>query len=186
MFCPQCGQQQAPDVVRYCSRCGFLLDGVVHLLHNRGMLPAFASVQASNEISPRRRGVKQGGILLLTGGLLVPVLGVISSFSEAVLLDVIVAVAAIICFLGGPLRMLYAALFEEGAPSPQFPVPPYIPASNQISPPIPARGIGALPPPVANPATGWRTRPTTAELAQPPSITENTTRLLDKDDPRER
>ena len=28
------------------------------------------------------------------------------------------ALAAIICFIGGPLRMFYAAVFEEGAPKP--------------------------------------------------------------------
>jgi hypothetical protein len=44
----------------------------------------------------------------------------------------------------------------------------------------------ALPPAAANPATGWRPRPNTAEIYQPPSITENTTRLLDKDEPKNR
>jgi len=38
-----------------------------------------------------------------------------------------------------------------------------------------------LPPPPAQSALGWR-RPNTAELVNPPSVTENTTRLLDKED----
>jgi hypothetical protein len=43
-----------------------------------------------------------------------------------------------------------------------------------------------LPPPAANSSMGWRQRPNTAELYQPPSINENTTRLLDKDEPKNR
>lgn len=182
MFCPQCGQLQSSESARFCARCGFPLDGVIHLLHNRGMLPAY-SVEGPNEISPRKRGVKQGGILLLTGIILVPILGVIASFSSAAFLEVLTAVAAIICFLGGPIRMLYAALFEEGAPP-----RPYLPAAGYAPPPapvrtiMPPRNIGTLPPPPVNPTGGWKPRPTTAELAQPPSVTENTTRLLDKEE----
>jgi hypothetical protein len=44
----------------------------------------------------------------------------------------------------------------------------------------------ALPPASANKAGNWRPRPQTAEIYQPPSVTENTTRLLDKEDPKTR
>ncbi len=187
MFCPQCGQQQATGVVRFCSRCGFPLDGVIHLLGNGGMLPVYRPTEDANRISPRRRGVKQGGLLLLSGAVIVPILGVLDSFARtSTFLDILVAFAAIICFLGGPLRMLYAAVFEEGAPNRMSqPVRPYVPA------PLPTRQVGpqgqhtALPPPPHSPA-GWRARPITAELANPPSVTENTTRLLEKEDRNDR
>jgi len=93
------------------------------------------------------------------------------------------ALAAIVCFIGGPLRMLYAAVFEEGAPNPFHQA-----ARPYVSPPISSPQFGgpvhnpALPPPPAQSASGWRSRPITAELANPPSVTENTTRLLDKED----
>jgi len=81
--------------------------------------------------------------------------------------------------------MIYAALFEEGAPSPTpLPLGAYGPPGVQQRPSIPARGVASLPPPAVN-TQPWRSRPTTAELAAPPSVTENTTRLLDKDEPRE-
>lgn len=32
MFCPQCGHQQSSKVVRFCARCGFLLDLVAGML----------------------------------------------------------------------------------------------------------------------------------------------------------
>jgi hypothetical protein len=179
MFCPQCGQQQASGAVRFCSRCGFPLDGVIQLLSSGGMLPSYRSPDEPQPISPRRKGVRQGGILLLSGAILLPVLGVLYSFSEAPFLEILMALAAIICFIGGPLRMLYAAVFEEGAPNPFS--RPYIPVQTrppQFTPHLPQ---SALPPPPAQ-QSGWRPRPITAELATPPSVTENTTRLLDKED----
>jgi len=92
------------------------------------------------------------------------------------------ALTAILCFVGGPLRMLYAALFEEGAPSRNFATPQsYVPPSI-AAPSVPAR-LSMSPPAATNPASAWKRRPQTAEIVQPPSVTDNTTRLLDKPDP---
>lgn len=183
MYCPQCGQQQVPGVVRFCSRCGFPLDGVMQLLGTGGMLPIYRDLAAPKEMSARKKGVRQGGMLLLLGAIIVPILGVFSNYSNSAFPEILAALAAIICFMGGPLRMLYAAVFEEGAPSPVLHgARPYVspPVSNpQFGPPV---HNAALPPPPAQSASGWRARPVTAELAGPPSVTENTTRLLDKDE----
>ena len=190
MFCPQCGQQQVSGIVRFCSRCGFPMDGVMQLLGTGGMLPVYRSPDEPVGISPRRKGVKQGGILLLSGILIVPILGLFASFSNAAFPQLLAALAAIICFIGGPLRMLYAALFEEGAPRP-MPMSMYGPPplgmphqQQQFGPP---RQNAALPPPppLRAPAN-WRGRPNTAELENRPSVTENTTRLLDKEDRTDR
>jgi hypothetical protein len=184
MFCPQCGQQQATGAVRFCSRCGFPLDGVIQLLGTGGMLPIYRSPDEPVVVSPRRKGVKQGGVLLLSGAVIVPLFGVMASFSNSAFLEILTAFAAIICFLGGPLRMLYAAIFEEGAPKPIRTYGPPIPAPTpQFGPRAQPQ---ALPPPPVRSTSGWRTRPTTAELANPPSVTENTTRLLEKEDRSER
>src|SRR5215211_7030964 len=119
MFCPQCGQQQVTGVIRFCSRCGFPLDGVIQLLGNGGVLPVYRASDEPVQISPRRKGVKQGGLLLLSGALIVPILGMFASFTHgSAFLEILVALAAMICFIGGPMRMLYAALFEEPAPKP--------------------------------------------------------------------
>jgi len=182
MFCPQCGQQQVTGVIRFCSRCGFPLDGVIQLLASGGMVPAYRSPDEPVPISPRRRGVKQGGVLFLSGILIVSILGMFARFSNSTFLEILAALAAIICFVGGPLRMLYAAVFEEGAPKPirpyAAPMPMHVP-QQQFGPYTQAP---ALPPPSAPRMPSWRPRPTTAELANPPSVTENTTRLLDKED----
>ncbi len=184
MFCPQCGQQQISGIVRFCSRCGFPLDGVIQLLSTGGMLPVYQNPDEPVKISPRKKGVKQGGMLLLAGAVLVPILGVMTSFSNSTFLEILTAFAAIICFVGGPLRMLYAAVFEEGAPNPFHAPRPYVPAPtppHQFNPHVPQ---SALPAPSVHPPS-WRSRPNTAELVSPPSITENTTRLLDRDERKE-
>ena len=182
MFCPQCGQQQVTGVTRFCSRCGFPLEGVVQLLSHGGQLPVYRGPDEPVAISPRRKGVKQGGLLLLSGAVIVPVLAMFASFTNAVFIEVLAALAAILCFVGGPLRMLYAAVFEEPAPKPFIPYgPPPAPMPlhpQQFGPPVQRP---ALTPPPARAQGGWR-RPNTAELANPPSITENTTRLLEKED----
>jgi hypothetical protein len=179
MFCPRCGQQQATDALRFCSRCGFPLEGALHLLAHGGMLPQYQPPHGEQKISPRRRGVKQGALLMLIGAVLVPILGVLVSFAPQrldVMFEFFLALTAIICFVGGPLRMLFAAIFEEGAPSHQF-VAPQTYAPPAISPPVRA---AVLPPQSANPATQWPQRPQTAEIYQPSSVTDHTTRLLEK------
>jgi hypothetical protein len=184
MFCPQCGQQQANGVIRFCSRCGFPLDGVIQLLGTGGMMPVYhRPPDEPVAMSPRRKGVRQGGVLLLSGAVIVPLLGVMASFGNSTFLEILLAFAAIICFIGGPLRMLYAALFEEGAPRPVRMYGPPPVAQPQFGPPMQHQ---ALPPQPHRQASGWRARPNTAELVTPPSVTENTTRLLEKEDRTER
>ncbi|HEY0725925.1 MAG TPA: hypothetical protein VGD41_18410 [Pyrinomonadaceae bacterium] len=154
------------------------------MLNSGGALPAYRSPDEPVQMSPRRKGVKQGGLLLLSGIVLVPILGMFASFSSGVFLQMLAILAAIICFVGGPLRMFYAAVFEEGAPKPLStfgtPMPMHMPQQFRPQP------QGALPPPPVRQPPSWRSRPTTAELANPPSVTENTTRLLDKEDRTDR
>jgi hypothetical protein len=179
MYCPQCGQQQVSEAVRFCSRCGFPLDAVIQLLASGGMMPVYRALDDPAQMSPRRKGVKQGAVLLLSGAVIVPILGIIASFSPSAFPELLAALAAIICFVGGPFRMLYAALFEEGAPKrvPMYGPPPVVP--QQFAP---SRPNTALPPPPVHTPPSWRGRPSTGELANRPSVTENTTRLLDKED----
>jgi hypothetical protein len=182
MFCPRCGQQQATDSMRFCSRCGFPMEGAMHLLANGGLIPHYPSNVDQKGPSPRRKGVKQGVLLMLIGAILVPILGVMSGFAPDRLENVFAffcALAAIICFLGGPLRMLFAGIFEEGAPKPQYMTP------ISYSPPmiVAPQARVSLPPAAVNTAASWRQRPHTAEIQQPPSVTDNTTRLLDKKEP---
>ena len=181
MYCPQCGQQQVSDVTRFCSRCGFLLDGVTAVLAAGGQVPMRYIQPGSTKLSPRSKGVRQGALMMLSTLLLVPLIAIITvNFLEPLIF--LIPITAIFCFIGGLLRILYALMMEDAYPQNDLnQTGGYAPAGiPQLD--TSARNV-ALPPPAANPAAGWRPRTNTAEIYQPPSITENTTRLLDKDDP---
>lgn len=177
MFCPRCGQQQISETTRFCSRCGFPLDGVSQLLARGGTLPVPSE---PTQLSPRKKGIRQGAMLMLSTILVVPIVAILS-VTFLPFPEVLVPITALVCFVGGLLRILYALLLEESSPSEDTYRAPMGPA--QIGQ---ARVTGsALPAASVNPASGWR-RPNTAELAPPSSVTENTTRLLERDDPKTR
>jgi len=165
--------------MRFCSRCGFAMEGTMQLLAHGGILPVYQPL-GEKTVSPRRRGVKQGALIILLGVLLVPILGVFSGYAPGRLSNVFeffTAISALLCFLGGPLRMLFAAIFEEGAPSTHF-TPPM---SYKIPNAMPPASVSALPPaPAANPVSQWR-RPDTGEMQPRASVTDSTTQLLDRE-----
>jgi hypothetical protein len=181
MYCPKCGQSQVSAEVRFCSRCGFPLVVVGDLLATGGVLPAHMpghEVGGARPISPRRRGVKKGLGLLLISILLIPFFAImheaISLPQEFMVLGAIGAMAAFI-------RIIYAAFFEEAAPrAPRFAEPPQL-----YTPPIASRlhvaAQESLPQPQGVPVNDYRQPQVhTAEIRHPPSVTDHTTRLLDK------
>lgn len=182
MYCPQCGQQQTSEQVRFCSRCGFLLEAVSAVLAGGGMAPRYVQ-PGSQPLSPRSKGVRQGALMMLSTLFIVPVMaiilvGILDGPGE------LVALAAVTCFVGGLLRMIYALMMEDAYPQVNVNhMPTYAPPTPQQFD-QPQRNV-ALPPASVNTTSSWR-RPTTSELVRPPSVTENTTRLLDKDDPKVR
>ena len=178
MFCPRCGQQQTSDTMRFCSRCGFLLEGAMVLLSHGGMIPQYQVSDGEQKVSARRRGVKQGALIFTLGAVIVPAMGVLYGWTDVNIFGFFTAISAVLLFLGGALRMLYAGLFEEGAPSRSFGPPVSYAPPAITAPPTPR--LSALPPPAANPTVGWRANPQTAEISQPPSVTDNTTRLLER------
>lgn len=184
MHCPQCGQQQVSGELRFCSRCGFPLGGVSELMATGGNLPTIEVPMGQRKHSPRYEGIRQGVTLFFIGAVVVPLLAILNSFqvNGSSMLDILVPISAVLFFVGGFMRILYAAIFEEGTP-PQFTshqnvglpyMPPAVPSQMNAS----ARGT-ALPPAQSIPVSNWRQRPNTAEMVHPPSVTENTTRLLD-------
>ena len=183
MFCPQCGQQQVSDAVRFCSRCGFLLEGVSVVLTSGGQLPMRYVQSASRELSPRSKGVRQGALLMLSTILLVPIIAILT-VNLNIIPHIIIPLTAVFCFVGGLLRMLYALMMEDAnPPMDSSELAGYAPpAPQQLESRRPIVSAQAS----FTPAQAWKPRPNTAEIFTPPSVTENTTRLLNKDEPEDR
>lgn len=176
MFCPKCSQQQA-DGTRFCSRCGFPLAGVNELLVTGGQLPFMPVAPTSGERlpSPRRKGVRQGGGIMLIGAFTVPLLALLQ---ELVHIDGELPILGVIILLLGLLRILYAVFFQDGAPPAQTAMPTYSPPAAQFGG---AQQQSALPPAQGTPAYTYRPPQVhTAEMQPPGSVTDHTTRLLDK------
>lgn len=182
MYCPKCGQLQVSADVRFCSRCGFSLVSVADLLLTGGVSPAHSAAgegTGARPVSSRRRGVKQGIGILLISILLVPFFGIlheaIGSPQEFMALGAIGALA-------GFIRIIYAVFFEDAAPraAKAQSSPPQL-----YTPPIAARlhapAQGTVPHSQGIPVNDYRQpQVNTAEIMHPPSVTDHTTRLLDK------
>lgn len=171
MYCPRCGQQQVSDEVRFCSRCGFPTAGVRQLLAAGGVIPALEVKGSKPPRSPRYEGVRQGMILIFITMALLPFGAAAGRFGNTIVPMILMA---------GLMRMLYAAIFQEGASCARK-QDASAPDSGSVSGGElnPEARRAALPPqPATFPAKGWR-RTDTAEMVERPSVTENTTKLLD-------
>lgn len=183
MYCPHCGQEQTNEQIRFCSRCGFLLAGVAELMANEGILPVLTATADKSVSTPRKRGLRQGLFIFLLTFLVVPIVAILTLMVRAEE-PFFVAIAAILFFMGGLLRMAYALMFESNNPQEQtFEQSVYQSAQSLLSKKPEA---AALPPQQSIPVSSyepplqgkWRD---TNELT-PKSVTENTTKLLQKDE----
>ncbi|HEX8175423.1 MAG TPA: hypothetical protein VF543_09910 [Pyrinomonadaceae bacterium] len=195
MHCPQCGQQQISNELRFCSRCGFPLGGVMELVANGGILPQYQApsvVENSAKASPRRKGVRQGAALFFLAAVLTPLFAVLHEYLRFP--ELFIALSAVIGFIGGALRVIFALIFEEGAPKviqlnpgtqqPLFtPYQQPVPQPRAVADANRARPLPPQPPPA--PAQNWRRSDTSELVNRPPSVTEHTTKLLDKQDKEE-
>lgn len=188
MFCPQCGQQQVSGEVRFCSRCGFPLDGVSELLARGGTFYDQSNETGKRKHSARYEGVRRGALLFLIGVVLVPALFVIIGPGDpASFPTLLIPLSAIICFVGGIMRLIYALLFEEGLPREEKTAKqPAFATAEQIAFRANRAHAAQLPPQQSVPVADYlRPQVRTAEIVPPASVTENTTRFLDeKNDPR--
>ena len=133
--------------------------------------------------TPRAEGIRQGVLVIFIAMVLVPLSELFKPHGE---------VLPVTLMMLGLMRILYAAIFQEGSPrhkkhdsASSHYVPPVLP--QQMSAGV-NRG-GALPPSQSVPVGGYSgvRRLETAEIAQPLSVMEHTTKLLDNrndmDDP---
>ncbi|CAN5548084.1 hypothetical protein BH10ACI2_BH10ACI2_15880 [soil metagenome] len=181
MHCPSCGQQQVSNETKFCSRCGLPLGVVSEVLAYGGYLPQLAELNKKKKPFLSRRNVM--GLSLIW---LLFFLFIMTPFWGIVGVDALSGVSAIMGIFGGLIMMVSALIFipkekimyqvQQNA----FPPPP-----GQYNMP-PQHNYGALPPQQSIPASvyappqagNWRD---TNDL-QPTTVTEATTRLLEKDE----
>jgi hypothetical protein len=188
MFCPQCGLRQSSNEARFCSGCGFQLYVVSELLKTGGQLARTPA--PPGQMSRRSRGLRQGAMLMLSSLVIVPVVAILG-VALLGLPGELVGVVAVLSFMGGFLRMMYALMFEsaevaepqglasQGYAQQQQYVPPSMPPGYLDAP----HAASSLPPYRGAPVPTYRTPPRfdTGEIAPPPaSVTDHTTRLLER------
>jgi hypothetical protein len=170
MYCPNCGQQQISDEMRFCSRCGLALSGLAEWL--AGGLPVTRPDETRvSSPSRRRKAFRRAAKLMFFSVALFPIFLAISiGIDEPGPLFV-----PSILFFVSMMWMAYSRLFIDNTA-------PMISQSAQPSTFRPAQAREALPPAntTAIPDIG-RQRVRTNELVQMPSVTEHTTKLLDNE-----
>jgi hypothetical protein len=168
------------DEMRFCSRCGFALGVVTELIATGGTLPDRETESFAARFSGRKRGKRLGLLLMLTGFVLAVIAGIIhDSLARDALRTpglagkLLLFLPAIIVGVAGFVRFLYAWLLETDVQEGASPVLPQS-AMN-------AADYVALPPSHSVPAASFGAkRGDTTEMVNAPSVTENTTRLLDR------
>ncbi len=171
MYCPNCGQQQVSEEMRFCSRCGLALSGLAEWLAS-GRLPLKREEETqSAALSPRRKGIRRAGKLMFFSGVLFPIFLVFSIAIE----EPAPMFFPFMVFFVSLAMMLYARLFSDKHAPVSIPSSPQPAAFDSSSPRyLPPANTNAMPP-------IGRHRVRTNELAQPPSVTDHTTRLLDNE-----
>ena len=174
MHCPQCGQKQISPEMRFCKSCGFSLDGVKQLLATDGIPSTPDKESPKDRQSPRRKGVRQGVILLFISMVFMPFIDLIGKPQGNFL--------PMIFLMAGLMRILYAVIFQEGAPrnKQQARSLPNVGAVTTDQLGTETRG-SALPPSHTVPASVFSApQMGTAKIVSQPSVTEHTTKLLNE------
>lgn len=174
MHCPQCGQKSISGEMSFCKNCGFSLAGVKELLATDGISPTLGKESNKPPQSPRRKGVRHGVVLLFIAMVFMPLIDLIGNHRGDFL--------PLMFLMAGLMRILYAVIFQEGAPRKKkqdgvlhdaAPI-----TTDQLGTAI--RG-SALPPARSVPVEAFNARRVeTAEMVHPPSVTEHTTKLLNE------
>jgi hypothetical protein len=182
MYCPKCSQLQSSDNMRFCSRCGFALAGVAMLMDTDGVVPQPTGVTVQKLPQSRKRLMAESGIFtaISWAALIVATY----SFDYGGPQESLAKLAAVLFFflgLIGLIRFLYGFLFVKDVII--QPVNSTFPRATAPAA-MPVQELNALPAQRDWVATDHPRRENTQEMAARPSVTENTTKLL-QDPPTE-
>lgn len=180
MYCPRCGQQ-ASEEVSFCSRCGLPLGDTSALVEAGGRLSSRDELDAlTPALTPRVRGTRKG-LLYMVGGALFFMLAVGLTLIKEDFFVLMLPAALVFTF--GVMRAFYGLLLEDDTARRKS---TKLAAANTYEPTRASLKRGAdvaqLPHARQRPASDFaRGRADTADIAAPPTVTENTTALLEED-----
>ena len=173
MHCPQCGQQVVSDDVRFCNRCGFALDGVKDLLSpvppddKKDLPPSWLDIRVGGDLRSRR-GLTQAAFMLSLPLIIIFLMIVQGVFNVALVPQLFLSKAFFILLTLPILRFGYAV----------FEAKQEVNLKNRTEVGAQTRAL-SLPSGQSVPVTDFRKNGVdTAEMVQPPSVTESTTKLL--------
>ncbi|MGE3466086.1 MAG: hypothetical protein AB7J13_04065 [Pyrinomonadaceae bacterium] len=180
MHCPSCGQQQVSSETKFCSRCGMPLTTVAEVVANGGYLPQLAELnKKKRSILTRRNGLGFSLIWLLFFLLIAtPFWGIMN-------VEELAGISAITGVVGALIMAVSSLIFLQKAPKQlHFDQGAFLPPGHRANEPqtdyraLPGQQSIPVSAYAAPKAGNWRD---TNDL-DPASVTENTTRLLDKDE----
>ncbi len=184
MYCPRCGEEQGSEQLRFCPKCGLPMGLVAQLIANGGSLPQLQELLGKKKIFTKRNGVIFSLFWFI---LFVPFGAAIWGVLEV---EELAALSAVFGVFSSILIFLFSLFFLPSAKtyySDTATAVESIPTVNELS--GGQNQQNALPPQqgqtaqeYVSPGAGMWKAPDTGELAQPGSVTEGTTKLLEKDD----
>ena len=182
MFCPQCGQQQVSEEIKFCSRCGLPLGVISETVAQGGYLSQLDEL--GNQKTPFFNK-KNGAVFSVFWAMFFIFMAII--FDGVLNINRLGEFFSAVGIFGGIMILLLSLAYlprskkkrtdpKAELPSARVPQGLYGDAGNAALPPQQTYPASAYAPPA-----GWRA-PDTSEFAVPGSVTDNTTKLLKEDE----
>ncbi len=172
MHCPRCGHQQNSDEIRFCTKCGLEISEVKDLL-----APELRQTKARRR-SERNKAARQGIMLMFFGFAVILILAMLRDFVAVP--KFLFALSVLIFIIGGAIRMSLPTLFGGNNLKRQDDLPANDLIKNEL--PDGKFPVKSLPEDEYRSPENFGTRKfDTNELVPVSSITEETTKNLDKE-----
>lgn len=176
MYCPRCSQEQTESEVKFCSRCGFLLTGIGEVTANNGLIPQISAPENNKKSLSQRLNLRVFIVALQIFSLLLIVFCALTGAPEEVVTAVFGFAAGIFLSLLATLFLGNNPVFKVNKADKNSPAELNDGQTNFALPPQTSEPVSSYAPPIGS----WKTFATN-DLA-PHSVTDRTTKLLNKDE----
>lgn len=172
MHCPKCGNQQTSEEISFCTKCGLAMDDVKELL-----VPERREVKVKNK-NKIDKANRQGLAMMLSGFVLITILAILREFLP--IPKIYMIITALVFCIGGVIRMSLPYLFSGNdlTQKKDDSLKDYSETGKLSGEQFSDKSLpeAEYHPPIKVGANNFDTN----ELVSPSSVTENTTRKLEK------